>query len=140
MSAEKYTDFHRERMGAHLYPNEFLIRTLLGRYPGLEMSRDYAGRRLLDVGFGDGRNLPLFRNLGVEIFGVEPDPDVCRLVTERVAPAGIDCTLRAGSNTQIPFDDGFFDYVVASSSVYYVRENETFSDNLAEVARVMRST
>ncbi len=138
MTANRYTAFHRERMGPHLYPNEFLIRTMLGRYPRLTMSRDYKGRRLLDLGFGDGRNFPLFRNLGVEIYGVEPDPEMCRIVAERVGPEGIPCTLRPGCNTEIPFDNGFFDFIIASSSVYYVRDGETFSDNLREVVRVLR--
>ena len=125
-------------MGMHLYPNEFVIRTMLGTYPNLTLVRDYEGKKLLDLGFGDGRNLPLFRNMGVEIFGVEPNLDVCRMVEERVAPAGIDCDLRVGENSHIPFDDSFFDYVVASHSVYYVSKGETFRDNVREVTRVLK--
>ncbi len=125
-------------MGAHLYPTEFLVRTMLGRYPALEMSREYAGRPLLDLGFGDGRNLLLFRNLGVDIYGVEPDPEVCRMVKERVEPEGIACDLRVGHNSAIPFDDAFFDFVVASHSIYYVCEGESFADNLRETARVLK--
>ena len=126
-------------MGPHLYPTEFLVRTMLGKYPHLTMSRDYEGRNLLDLGFGDGRNLLLFRNLGANIYGVEPEAETCALVTERVkALAGIECTLVAGSNSSIPFDDAFFDFVVASHSIYYVREGETFADNAREAARVLR--
>lgn len=138
MAKEKYTDFHRARMGEHLYPSEFLVRTLLGSYPGLHFERPGIGCNVLDLGFGDGRNLPLLKNLGVEIFGVEPDPDVCAMVKARVAPRDIDCTLVPGTNAHIPFEDRFFDYVVASHSMYYVAKNETFTDNLREIARVMR--
>lgn len=139
MSEEKYTEFHRARMGPHLYPTEFLVRTMLGTYPRLSMPRDYVGKKLLDLGFGDGRNMLLFRNLGVEIYGVEPDPEVCTLVEARVRElAGVECTLKAGLNSAIPFGDAFFDYVVASHSIYYVREGESFADNLAEAARTLK--
>ena len=139
MSEREYTEFHRKRMGSHLYPTEFLIRTMLGRYPNLTMSRDYQDKALLDLGFGDGRNLPLFRNLGVRIYGVEPDPQVCAMVSERLQrEAAVESTLVPGTNSSIPFDDDFFDFVVACHSIYYVSDGETFSDNLREVARVLR--
>lgn len=139
MSEQKYAAFHRKRMGPHLYPTEFLIRTMLGTYPGLTMSRDYVGKNLLDLGFGDGRNMVLFRNLGVNIYGIEPEPETCELVAKRVKElADIECTLVPGSNSSIPFDEGVFDFVVASHSIYYVREGETFADNVREVARVLR--
>jgi SAM-dependent methyltransferase len=139
MSEHQYAAFHRNRMGPHLYPTEFLVRTMLGKYPRLTLPHDYEGKNLLDLGFGDGRNMLLFRNLGVNIFGVEPDAETCSLVTARVkALAEIECTLVPGTNSSIPFDDAFFDFVVASHSIYYVREGETFADNVREAARVLR--
>jgi SAM-dependent methyltransferase len=138
MPADEYLALHRQRMGVHLYPTEFVVRTLLGSYPGLTLERDYVGRRLLDLGFGDGRNMPLFRNLGVEIFGVEPQAELCQMVTQRMAREGISCTLAVGHNSSIPFADASFDYVVACHSLYYVQEGENFTDNLREVARVLR--
>lgn len=138
MGGHEYTKLHRQRMGVHLYPTEFLVRTMLGNYPELKMNRQYDGATLLDLGFGDGRNMPLFRNLGVNIYGVEPDPEVCALVNERVTREGIVCDLRVGHNASIPFADRFFDFVVASHSIYYVRDGETFTQNLHETARVMK--
>jgi SAM-dependent methyltransferase len=137
--SNEYTEFHRKRMGSHLYPTEFLIRTMLGKYPKLTMSRDYEGKALLDLGFGDGRNLPLFRNLGVRIFGIESDPKVCAMVSERLKrEADIESTLVPGTNSAIPFADGFFDFVVACRSIYYVSDGKTFPDSLREAARVLR--
>jgi SAM-dependent methyltransferase len=126
-------------MGSHLYPTEFLIRTMLGKYPNLTMDRDYEGKALLDLGFGDGRNMPLFRNIGARIYGVEPDAQVCAMVAERLLrEADIPSTLRSGTNSAIPFDDDFFDFVVACHSIYYVAGDQTFADNLREVSRVLR--
>jgi SAM-dependent methyltransferase len=137
-TAADYVALHRQRMGVHLYPTEFVVRTMLGSYPRLRMDRDYAGKRLLDLGFGDGRNMPLFHNLGVEIHGVEPQAELCAMVSDRMARQGIPCTLTVGHNSDIPFGDRAFDFVVACHSVYYVREGDSFADNLREVARVLR--
>jgi SAM-dependent methyltransferase len=137
-AAAEYVTLHRQRMGPHLYPTEFVVRTMLGRYPRLRMDRDYAGKRLLDLGFGDGRNMPLFHNLGVEICGVEPQRELCTMVSERMARQGISCTLSVGHNAGIPFEDRTFDFVVACHSLYYVRDGDRFADNLREVARVLR--
>lgn len=138
MSASHYTKFHSGRMGQHLYPSEFLIRTMLGKYPCLDFEPQYAGRRLLDLGFGDGRNFPLFAQLGLDIYGVEPDVEVCRMVTERARCHNLPCTLSAGSNSCIPHQDRFFDFVVASHSMYYVDTGGSFQDNLKECARVTK--
>jgi SAM-dependent methyltransferase len=133
-----YTTFHSQRVGAHLYPTEFVVRTMLGTYPGLKLERKYKNARLLDLGFGDGRNFPLFANLEVRIYGAEPDRELCSLVSERMRPLGIQCELRPGSNAHVPFEDGFFDYVVACHSIYYVDSGDTFSQNVAEAARVLK--
>src|SRR5690348_14049098 len=109
MSSSHYTKFHSGRMGQHLYPTEFLIRTMLGKYPGLDFEPQYAGRRLLDLGCGDGRNFPLFAQLELEIYGVEPDVELCRMVAERARSHDLPCTLSTGTNSRIPHDDGFFD-------------------------------
>lgn len=138
MPDKRYTDFHRARLGAHLYPTEFLVRTMLGSYPRLKLEKKYEGKRLLDLGFGDGRNFLLFQNIGVKLYGVEPDAEVCKLVAERAQGFGIDAELVAGNNSSIPFGDAFFDYVVASHSIYYIAENQTFDHNVQEVARVLR--
>lgn len=37
-----------------------------------------------------------------------------------------------------PFDECYFDFVVASHSMYYVDPGESFEDNLSESARVLR--
>ena len=138
MSTPKYTAFHRNRLGGLLFPSEFLIRTMLGSYRNLTLSRDYEGKRLLDLGFGDGRNLPLLCGLGAEVYGVEPDQEVCSMVSARATAEGLRCDLRPGSNAKIPFDDAFFDYIVASHSIYYIEPNTTFETNLREARRALK--
>lgn len=133
-----YTDFHLKRMGEHCYPTEFLIRTMLGKYPNLKLEQNYENKNVLDLGCGDGRNMILLKNLGLNIYATEITPEICTSVTKRMKKFGIDADIRVGRNSNIPFEDDFFDYIVASASIYYVDKNESFKDNLKESLRVLK--
>ena len=55
------------------YPPEYVIRMFKGVYPKLNLQRNgYSGKSILDIGCGDGRNIPLFKQLGFKyIAGTE---------------------------------------------------------------------
>jgi SAM-dependent methyltransferase len=121
-----------------VYPTEWVIRTFLGSYPRLSLDKSrYAGAPILDLGFGDCRNMPLLADCGFEISGVEVSEEVVRLGYERLAQMEISADLRLGRNASLPFAGGTFQYVLACHSCYYVEDGTTFEDNLAEVARVL---
>jgi len=136
--SRKYaTRYTRDKANA-VYPVEFVVRAFLGTYPDLFMSRDeYDGQCILDLGYGDGRNMPLLSNLGMKIHGVEISADINRHVQERLAILGIQAELKVGTNKQIPYDDSYFQYVLACHSCYYVEPEDSFSHNLSEIARVL---
>ncbi len=136
---QSYTAFHKSKSSRHLYPTEWLIRTLLGSYPQLDFDNSkFSNSKLLDIGFGDGRNFRLFDNCGVDIYGIEISKDICDLAYEKFENQ-IKLELRVGRNSSIPFENNFFDFVVASSSCYYVDEGTVFDDNINEVNRVLKS-
>jgi len=115
------------------------VRAFLGTYPGLHMPRDqYKGQRILDLGYGDGRNMPLLNNLGMKIHGVEIAEDINRHVQKRMKVLGIRSELKTGTNAHITYDNGYFQYVFACHSCYYVEPGDQFSNNLAEIARVLK--
>lgn len=135
-----YGEFYSGRNPDKVYPVEFVVRTLLGTYPGLKIDRTtYRGAKVLDLGFGDGRNMPLLHDLGFEVHGVEISPQICQLTRDRMERLGVPAAIEVGSNAHIPFGDGAFDFVLACHACYYVSEGERFSDNLEEIARVLRS-
>ncbi len=136
---QSYTDFHLKKKSNHLYPTEWVIRTMLGNYPGLKYDRSkYAGGKILDQGFGDGRNMPLLNNCGLDIHGVETTQDTVDMVTNAMKQLGIPTDLRVGDNANIPFEDNYFDYVLACAACYYIDKNGTFEDNLKEITRVLK--
>jgi len=136
---ESYTAFHESHNAIDVYPSEWVIRTLLGNYPNLSLNKQkYAGAKILDLGFGDGRNWPLLYNQRFDIYGIEITNKVVVLGNQRASDLGIPATLRVGRNSAIPFDDNFFDYLLACHSCYYVDKDTTFQDNLNEFVRVLK--
>ncbi len=139
---ENYTALYRARQNAHAYPNEFAIRTFLGGYLTLPaVLRDissYKAKHILDLGCGDGRNMPLFNNCGMNIFGTEVSEEACTAVTDRMKLLDIRCDVRVGRNNRIPFPDGMFDFVFASGVLSFVDEGDAFRQNLVEPKRVLK--
>jgi SAM-dependent methyltransferase len=136
---EHYADFYSQRNPQKVYPVEFVVRTLLGTYPNLKLDRSvFRGAKILDLGFGDGRNMPLLHDLGFEIYGVEISEEICRLTQTRMERLGVPTRLETGSNSHIPFGDEAFDFILACHACYYVSPGESFAENLLEIARVLR--
>lgn len=134
-----YTEFWMKRLGVHFYPSEFLVRTFLSQNcPDLILKHDYENKNVLDLGCGDGRNMGLLSNLGMNIYGAEITKEICDAVMLRMAKLGIKADIRVGRNNSLPFEDQLFDYIVASASVYYVDSGTTFEDNMREIQRVLK--
>ncbi len=137
-----YTSLYKNRTSSHAYPNEFAIRTFLGKYPNLpnefKDEHFFHGKTILDLGCGDGRNMPLFKNCNMRIFGTEVSEEACNAVVGRMKHLGIPCDVRVGRNNKLPFDDNFFDFVFASGVTSFVDDGDIFRSNIAEANRVLK--
>lgn len=91
---------------------------------------DLAGKRVLDVGCGKGRFARVFkdREPRAEIWGLDISEEMLRFVPP-------DISTRAGSMTEIPFEDGFFDAAYATESLEHAVEIERA---VAEICRVVK--
>jgi ubiquinone/menaquinone biosynthesis C-methylase UbiE len=88
------------------------------------------GKRVLDVGCGKGRFARVFqeREPAAEIWGLDISEEMLRFV-----PEGIQT--RAGSMTEMPFGDGFFDGAYATESLEHAVEIEKA---VREICRVVK--
>jgi SAM-dependent methyltransferase len=138
-STGAYDAFYRQRDPYHVYPVEFVVRAYLGSYPRLQNDpASLAGQRVLDLGFGDGRNMPLLAHLGLEVFGVEISAEICERARARMERLGVAIEACVGRNARLPFEAAFFDHVLACHSCYYVDPGTQFADNMREIARVLK--
>lgn len=136
---KNYDRFYDERKSGHVYPVEFVVRAYLGTYPRLKRDRSGdKGGKILDLGFGDGRNMPLLANLGFSVCGVEISERICELARARMKSMGVEIDARVGRNCSIPFPDAEFDHLLACHACYYIDPGTTFSDNTDEIARVLK--
>ncbi|MGO9325943.1 MAG: class I SAM-dependent methyltransferase, partial [Terracidiphilus sp.] len=89
-----------------------------------------AGKRVLDVGCGKGRFARVLQaqEPDAEFWGLDLSEEMLRYV-----PAGIHT--RAGSMTELPFDDAFFDAAYATESLEHAVEIERA---VAEICRVVK--
>jgi SAM-dependent methyltransferase len=90
------------------------------------------GRRILDIGCGEGQVSRLAKRIGAElVVGVDPTWNQVRVAAERGGGVHV---ARAGADG-LPFADEQFDVVVACLVFEHIREVDAA---IAEVARVLR--
>ncbi|MBK8870698.1 MAG: class I SAM-dependent methyltransferase [Elusimicrobia bacterium] len=135
----RYEQFYGKRTGLRVYPTEFVVRTFLANYPNLTFPKPSPGNRVLDVGFGDGRNTIFLCDQGFAVSGTEITQGIVDQTKARVQRLGFRADLKVGRNSHLPFGDEFFDYLLACHCCYYCDEGVSFSDNLNEYARVLKS-
>jgi ubiquinone/menaquinone biosynthesis C-methylase UbiE len=91
---------------------------------------DLRGKRILDVGCGKGRFARVFHEQEplAELWGLDISEEMLRFV-----PEGIHT--RAGSMTELPFEDGWFDGAYATESLEHAVEIEKA---VGEICRVVK--
>src|SRR5260370_38629984 len=117
----KYDAFYRKRAAIRVYPVEFVVRAFLGTYPRLKTdAASLRSGKVLDLGFGDGRNVPLLSDLGLEVHGVEITEEICRRAAARMKELGADIETRVGRNAGLPHGDRFFAHRGPLHSCFHV--------------------
>lgn len=134
-----YTKFYLEKRHINIYPTEFVVRTFLANYPQLNMKKPSKGSVVIDVGCGDGRNTLFLCQQGYDVYGTEITEEICQQVKNRIKKTSeFSPKIEVGRNSALPYNDEFADCILACHSCYYVDQNETIKDNLAEYSRVMK--
>jgi len=76
------------------------------------------GRKVLDVGCGDGRFAVGLAPLAASVDGIDPDPEAIRIARRNARAAGIrNIHFEVGAAQQLPYADDTFDVVILSWSL-----------------------
>ncbi len=100
-----------------------------------ELLGSVAGKRLLDVGCGDGALASTLTRLGASVTGLDADPAIIAAARRRAAIEATRIQLIAGQAERLPFDAATFDCVLAVTVLCFVRDAEKA---VMEMARVLR--
>jgi ubiquinone/menaquinone biosynthesis C-methylase UbiE len=84
----------------------------LREYGGVGLVR---GKRVIDVGCGDGRMALGCAPYASEVIGVDPDPEAIRLARRKAREQGAaNVRFKVGVAQELPFADEHFDVVILS--------------------------
>ncbi len=104
-----WTRHYGARHSGKRYPTEFVLRTLMGNYPDLQLDKTrYPSASMLDLSCGDGRNLELLQDLGFRVSATEITEELLTPLRERFP----DVAFATGKNHALPYADGAFDYIL----------------------------
>ena len=97
------------------------------------------GTRLLDVGYGSGRNSFWFINNGFDVFGIDQNPNARNAIHEKLAEIGKDaCNFITGQLEKLPYEENSFDVVICSAVLHFANNPEHFHDMFAQLVRVLK--
>lgn len=105
----------------------------------LELRRqllDGLSGRVVEIGAGDGRNLPHYPLSVEEVLAIEPEPYLRGKAEEATDGSAVVVTVRDGIAEALPVEDDTFDHAVTSLVLCSVANLHA---SLAEIRRVLRS-
>jgi SAM-dependent methyltransferase len=100
----------------------------------LEFDR-FAGRRVLEIGFGMGTDLAQFAAAGAHVAGIDLSPAHLGIAARRFALTGTAADLRLGDAEDLPFADGSFDAVYSFGVIHHTPDAARAT---AQIHRVLR--
>ena len=98
------------------------------------LSGQLAGRRVLDVGTGDGTYAIEAAWRGAIVTALDPEQSMLEAARARAAQRGLSVMFRRGHAEALPFEDGSFDVVLGVTVLCFLREALTA---VREMARVL---
>ena len=93
--------------------------------------------KVLEVGCGAGNNLWALATLGYESYGLDISSTAISFGKKRFNELGLTVDLREGTMANLPFEDGFFDFVLDRAAITQVSMDE-IPTCLTEIRRVLK--
>lgn len=98
--------------------------------------------KILDAGFGKGRNLEYFVKNNIDIHGIEQNKDLIPIVIEKIKnwnssyPTNkfISCSVE-----KMPYLDNEFDFIASVAVLHFAKSHQHFWDMLLEMLRVLKN-
>ncbi len=101
----------------------------------LQLVGPVSGRRVLDIGCGDGELALALQQRGATVVGLDASPPMLEAARARASMQQADLALCLGRAERLPFADESFDVVVAVTILCFVPAAEA---TFAEIGRVLR--
>lgn len=106
-----------------------------GWAPGYFEFNSFAGKRVLEIGVGQGTDLARFGEGGAECHGVDITDNHLELTARNFVARGLQVDLRKADATRLPFPDDYFDCVYSFGVLHHIPEIEAV---VSEIERVLK--
>ena len=97
--------------------------------------------KILDAGCGEGRNLTYCFKNGMDVFGIDQNPEAIRflkLSAKQYKVPDIDARFHVMKLDRILFPDTTFDVIVCSAVLHFAKNTAHFEGMLNELARLLK--
>jgi SAM-dependent methyltransferase len=100
-------------------------------------ARERGAVSALDLGSGVGRHALLLASLGFKTFAIDGSESGIAHLCGEAAARGLAVSTRTGLMTDLPYEDGSFDYVLAFNVIYH-GDRSVVERAIAEIRRVLK--
>lgn len=120
---------------------EYFLRVEKDRYSQQDWVHDYfnyrefSGKRVLEIGVGQGTDLMQFAKEGAEVFGVDITDNHLELTKCNFVLQKKEVDLRKADATSLPFPDEYFDCVYSFGVLHHIPEIDKV---MTEIQRVLK--
>lgn len=111
-----------------VYPSEFCLKFFNGSNKYKKLIKK--NKKILDIGFGDGRDLILFDDLKMKVFGVEIHKKIVNEVKKNLNKLNKRPNLSVGTNIKTIYKNNFFDFIYSASTCSYLDNKNVSIDNI----------
>lgn len=102
----------------------------------VETYRDTLGKRVLDIGCGNGRHVVPLARAGYDVTGIELSAIGVGQAKEALEQAGLEADIEQGDACNLPYQDESFDWAV-SIQVFQFNDWAGAEQSFAEVGRIL---
>lgn len=139
-TARAYTDTFLHR--GSLYEKEKFVRDWMKKEKNAKaFVHDFAskvgdpnGKKVIDVGFGNGIMLSEFAQNGAIAYGLETEDSILAIAKERLRERGVEAVLKIYDGKSFPFDGNTFEYAYSTSVLEHMSYPEAV---LSEICRTL---
>ncbi|WP_296619530.1 bifunctional 2-polyprenyl-6-hydroxyphenol methylase/3-demethylubiquinol 3-O-methyltransferase UbiG [Marivirga sp.] len=97
--------------------------------------------KILDAGCGEGRNITYCLKNGMDIFGIDQNPDAInflKLIAKQYKLTDIDARFQIMKLDKILFPNFTFDVIICSAVLHFAKSREHFDNMMRELARLLK--
>ena len=131
----EWEQFFSENAATEWYPSEVCVRALCS----YRKEFGSAGKKVLDLGCGNGRHVWLAAKEGFDVYGIDLSENAITLAKEWMARDHLSYKdLRSGDISQpLPYEENFFDIVISYGALDHMPLTES-TQALAHARRVLK--